>query len=251
MGKEKFTFEFVKNYISENECELLETDYINSRISMRILHLPCNKIFTTSFSNFRLGRKCHACSTGKPTIEYLKKFFLDEGCILLDDTYKDSKQLMTYICICGDENTIRFQCFKKGIRCRVCGVNKKMISEEKNLASYRWKDYFTPSGELRRIQGYEGKALDILLKLYPESDVKTSIVDMPKITYEYKKVTSRYYPDIYIPSENKVIEVKSTYTYQKELSRNIMKALATRRHHVMETWLFVKGKGDEYTLHVF
>jgi hypothetical protein len=41
--------------------------------------------------------------------------------------------------------------------------------------------------------------------------------------YEYEGETHRYYPDIYIKSENKVIEVKSTYTFNKEKEKNLLK----------------------------
>lgn len=43
---------------------------------------------------------------------------------------------------------------------------------------------------------------------------------MPKVMYIYNNKTRRYYPDIYIPSQNKIIEVKSDYTYNKTLEQN-------------------------------
>lgn len=36
-------------------------------------------------------------------------------------------------------------------------------------------------------------------------------------------IRHRYYPDIYIKSENQVIEVKSTYTFNKEKEKNLLK----------------------------
>ena len=33
----------------------------------------------------------------------------------------------------------------------------------------------------------------------------------------------RYYPDFYIPKENLLVEVKSTYTYLADLDKNILK----------------------------
>jgi rubredoxin len=122
---EKFTFDFVKKFISENGCELLETEYLGSRVSMRIKHESCGNIFTTSFSNFKFGRKCHACSTAKPTFKYVKQYFIDQGCTLLETEYKDVRTLMRYLCVCGEENTTRFQNFKQGTRCRKCGAKKK------------------------------------------------------------------------------------------------------------------------------
>ena len=33
----------------------------------------------------------------------------------------------------------------------------------------------------------------------------------------------RYFPDFYIPKDNLIIEVKSTFTYNKELEKNLLK----------------------------
>jgi len=43
------------------------------------------------------------------------------------------------------------------------------------------------------------------------------------LLYEYENETHRYYPDIYIKSENRVVEVKSTYTFNKEKEKNLLK----------------------------
>ena len=45
-----------------------------------------------------------------------------------------------------------------------------------------------------------------------------------RITYQNSKgKTSRYYPDIYIPKENLIIEVKSQYTIKQNINVNIRK----------------------------
>jgi hypothetical protein len=41
--------------------------------------------------------------------------------------------------------------------------------------------------------------------------------------YSYENEIHRYYPDIYIKSENQVVEVKSTYTFNKEKEKNLLK----------------------------
>jgi hypothetical protein len=70
---------------------------------------------------------------------------------------------------------------------------------------------------------------------------------MPLIQYEYKNKVLRYYPDIFVKSENKIIEVKSFYTYKLCLIKNIMKALATRKAgYVYEIWFYEKIKKDVY-----
>lgn len=97
-------------------------------------------------------------------------------------------------------------------------------------ASFKLKSYRLPSGKLVMVQGYEPAALNILLCTYTENDlliVNTEIENrIGPILYEHDGKIKRYYPDIYIISENKIIEVKSKYTYLKDLEINNLKMKA-------------------------
>lgn len=99
---------------------------------------------------------------------------------------------------------------------------------EKN--SKRFKDYVLPSGKIVRIQGYEGLALDKLLKDFDETDLciqRKEIEDeIGKITYNYNGNEHMYVSDIYIKSLNKIIEVKSTWTYKSQFELNKLKEQA-------------------------
>ena len=65
------------------------------------------------------------------------------------------------------------------------------------------------------MQGYENSALDILLMSYNEADLILSNVDKPEIWYtEDGGKYHRYFCDIWIPQDNLIIEVKSTFTYR-------------------------------------
>jgi len=46
---------------------------------------------------------------------------------------------------------------------------------------------------------------------------------VPKIIYTFEGRTRHYHPDIYIKSQNKLIEVKSTYTISQDKKRNVAK----------------------------
>lgn len=52
---------------------------------------------------------------------------------------------------------------------------------------------------------------------------------MPKIEYEFEGKKRRYFPDIWIPKHNLIIEVKSTWTYEKDLEKNLLKKKATEQ----------------------
>ncbi len=94
-------------------------------------------------------------------------------------------------------------------------------------SSYYQKDYILPSKKIVKIQGYEGFCLDDLFSEgYMESDIELGISNIPVIDYIFNNVKRKYFPDIYIPRQNKIIEVKSRYTLDKQKEKNIAKAQA-------------------------
>lgn len=94
------------------------------------------------------------------------------------------------------------------------------------------KEYIMPSGKIEYIQGYEDLAIHELLEMgYEEDDIVIQPGDDTfKIKYKsYDGKNHRYFPDIYIKSENLIIEVKSPWTYngKKEyLKSNLLKQQA-------------------------
>lgn len=111
------------------------------------------------------------------------------------------------------------------------GYNNAMQNEKVfkkgQKSSFKFKDYIMPSGKKIQIQGFEDLALTVLLKKYEENDliigVKNIQKKIGKIFYIENGVQRRYYPDIYIESENKIIEVKSNWTYKKSETKNNLK----------------------------
>ncbi len=71
----------------------------------------------------------------KYTFEYIKDYFNELGCELLEETYKDNNTLMEYRCKCGNISKIRFRDFKNGQRCWECG-NKKIGEKTKHSFKY-------------------------------------------------------------------------------------------------------------------
>lgn len=93
------------------------------------------------------------------------------------------------------------------------------VVQKSHKAAFKWKMYTFPSGRKDCVQGYEPKALDQLLQEgYHESAILTSKSDMPHIRYEIDGSFHRYFPDIFIPSQNLIIEVKSDYTLQRDVA---------------------------------
>jgi hypothetical protein len=89
------------------------------------------------------------------------------------------------------------------------------IHEKKIKTGYRTKKFTFPSGKVVSVQGYEDTALQELLKIYHENDIITETTKIPSITYIGTDNKNHvYFPDIYIPKDNLLIEVKSEYTYR-------------------------------------
>lgn len=58
------------------------------------------------------------------SFEVVKKYFEENGCELISDDYQNANELLTYICNCGNKSRIRFSAFKRGQRCKKCGVRR-------------------------------------------------------------------------------------------------------------------------------
>ena len=93
------------------------------------------------------------------------------------------------------------------------------------------KEYIFPSGKRVLIQGYENLALDYLLTIYEETDIIVGDATLiPVIKYLDDQGNNRvYFPDIYIPKEKFLMEVKSTYTYEKDKIKNTLKKEACEK----------------------
>ena len=93
------------------------------------------------------------------------------------------------------------------------------IAERNSKSNYKKKEYIFADGTTRLVQGYEVHALRDLEKLYPglcSTDYITDRRDVPNIWYNgIDNKRHRHYVDIYIPTLNTCIEVKSPFTYEK------------------------------------
>jgi hypothetical protein len=116
------------------------------------------------------------------------------------------------------------------------------VQKKKEESKITFKEYVCPSGIIRRIQGYENFALDELFKTFTEEQIITDRDFIPTIDYEYEDEIHVYFPDIFIPHLNKIIEVKSTWTYNLEVDKLKQKEKYTKlKGYEYEYWIFDKG----------
>jgi hypothetical protein len=87
--------------------------------------------------------------------------------------------------------------------CRKCAIDKN----KRKTFTFKLK------GKKFIIQGYEHLALEELSKKYEISAINAGLGQaIPQISYKFKGKSKTYYPDIFIPHKNLIIEVKSDYT---------------------------------------
>lgn len=93
-----------------------------------------------------------------------------------------------------------------------------------SMSAYSLKEFEFPSEEIVFVQGYEPICLaQLLSEGITESDLLDGFEHLPTIWYTLNNKKHRYYPDIFIPSKNLLIEVKSAYLYERDKERIIIK----------------------------
>lgn len=131
----KLTYDYVKQYFQDNNCELLETEYINNYTKMRY-KCVCGRFSKISFNSFKRGSRCKKCGSKKASeknklsYNYVRNYFKNNSCELLEKEYINSFVKMEYRCSCGNISKIAFSNFQKGQRCRKCSTEKRKLSYE-------------------------------------------------------------------------------------------------------------------------
>ena len=121
------------------------------------------------------------------------------------------------------------------------------VSEIMLKSSYNVKQYIFPSGKIISYQGYENFAFDELLNIENvlEDDIFTNRREVPELWYTDKtNKLRRHFVDIYIKSQNRCIEVKSTWTNQEKNNVLQKQQSAINLGYKYEIWIFDK-KGNK------
>jgi len=131
-------------------------------------------------------------------------------------------------------------------------AQNKEVMEKCSKNAYKRKEYKFPSGKIEMIQGFENYALDEILQNTElnESNVIVGSSNVPEIWYEDSDGKKhRHYVDIFIPSQNKMIEVKSTWTAEKKKDNIFLKQEAGKKNgYLYEIWVY-NSKGEKVECH--
>lgn len=58
------------------------------------------------------------------THNFVFNYFQENNCVLLEDSYINARTLMKYRCNCGEVSKITYDHFKRGRRCKECGMSR-------------------------------------------------------------------------------------------------------------------------------
>lgn len=100
IGRRKWNYESVKEYVNSKKCELIDTEYINRKTKMKFI-CNCGKEFTTDFHSFLYQEKtqCDICTSHQSKLETAIETYLDEYNILYSKqyTYPNLKSKKGYV----------------------------------------------------------------------------------------------------------------------------------------------------------
>lgn len=213
----------------------------------------------------------------------ITKLFKDNGCKLLSRGKHDFDDLLTFECACGIFASKTLLDFNKKPYCSSCNGKPKKQSELAQIAGetitgetgkpekvkssmFKIKQFAVGEGRTVSMQGYEIYMFSSLQEIgFKKSQIvvekekkviKTNKVSkngkepkvitkskVPTIRYKHEGEEHRYKPDAYSRVYNLIIEVKSTYTYNNDKSKNKAKLRACQKEGY-ETLLLIYENGQ-------
>jgi len=120
-GNNRLNFYDIKNIIESEGYILLSTDYQNAMSPIK-LKCPVGHVFSTTWSNWKLGKRCKKCFMEKiqPTFNEVNKSVSSEDYVLLSTNYVNNKTKLEVECPNHHIFYIRWNDWKHGHRCYKC-----------------------------------------------------------------------------------------------------------------------------------
>jgi hypothetical protein len=159
-----------------------------------------------------------------------------------------NKSITTNLKSYGEKYYFQTECFKN--KAKISNLIKYGVEHHSQNAevselilknTYKTKKYTLPSGKIINYQGYENFALDELLNIENilEEDIITNRKDVPEIWYfDNSNKKRRHFVDLFIKSQNRCIEIKSTWTNQAKNYVLEKQKAAVSLGYKYEIWIF-------------
>jgi hypothetical protein len=124
IGVKRLTPEEVRVEVEARGFEFVSEHFTGTRHVVRCMCV-CGNERNVDLRTLRRS-KCKECRNRSFALKLdeVKQYFVDQGCELLEPEYKNAHTKMKYRCVCGNESDIVYDSFKRGNRCKACGVSK-------------------------------------------------------------------------------------------------------------------------------
>ena len=281
--KTKYNFELLQKYCNENNiilCNNYENEKIQSNycISGICSNKDCLNIFNKKFYKLiHTNALCSFCilnrakeirkntnlkNIGKENYfecEYIKNKIKETNIKKYGVEYAIQNENVKNKCktTCLNKYGFSHHSYDKNIQNKITQTNLLKYGVEHLMKnpdyfdnmlnkSHKFKNYIFPSGNIIKYQGYENIALDELIinENIDESNIITGAKNVPKILYIDENNKSHvHFVDIFIPNQNRCIEVKSTWTFTKPNVLSKQKK-AKELGYKYEIWVYDK-KGNK------
>lgn len=242
-------YEMVSNFEEFQKNEMSFKCELGHVTPMKVTSFNNRKHSTIIKDNSKL--LCHDCNCKGETFEdklvnLMCEVKLNTGHEVLT---LERNRVVTFKCgVCGNINTSSSHNLTRrnaSSRCNICVENPMHNPESVHklmMTSFSKKAFKYPSGRVDMVMGYEPLCIATLLNSYEEDDIVTDCRKIP--TFKYRCVNDNgterdavYYPDILLP--DKIIEVKSTWTFEKEKINNLRKFEAVANAgYKFECWIY-------------
>jgi hypothetical protein len=153
-GKEKYTFEEVKEIFKSKDCNLLENEYINSNTPMKYV-CKCGLKSEISLASLLNGSHCKQCGYSKisesqrKSFQEISTYFKNKNCIIVsyENEYINNSSTLKYVCECGNLTTTTWRSFSKSelSRCKKCG-DKRVAENHRNYTKEDIEELFSRLG---------------------------------------------------------------------------------------------------------
>lgn len=125
MTKSKYTYESMRELFESRGYNVLSTEFkkVKDKVKFICPNGHSGEIDIFRFQNGRGCRKCGHSATGnklRKSIEEVFKIFEDRGYTPLFKEYKNYKEKLSYICLCGNINVAPISSIIKGCKCKNC-----------------------------------------------------------------------------------------------------------------------------------
>lgn len=103
----------------------LKDIYINSKTKLKCI-CPEGHNTYIRWNDLEQDIGCSYCSGQvKPSYEFVKKMFEQEGYILLSKSYHNSRNKLNYVCTNGHNDSMPWRDFRRGHRCKKCAFTNE------------------------------------------------------------------------------------------------------------------------------